>query len=332
VPEGALAHALVRDLMQVRPLYYWGELLLVGSAAWLSLVLAVVLEFGSAGMWLALVAATFLFFRVSIFIHELTHRNRDELPGFHLAWNLYVGLVLLLPSVLYEGVHKDHHAKTTYGTANDPEYLRLASRPGLVASVIVLSVLAPLHLLVRFLIDPPISWCVPPFRRWLLCHGSSFCFNPFYCRQTTTAERRRLFCWEVIVLAVWLPVLAVTAAGWLPWRWLLVWYGMYTGIATLNHVRALVAHRYRSDGEPMDHVSQLRDSLDTPGAWWTALWAPLGLRWHALHHLLPRLPFHQLPEAHRRLMQQLPAESAYRQTQNPSLAHGVWQLVRPRQQ
>ena len=52
----------------------------------------------------------------------------------------------------------------------------------------------------------------------------------------------------------------------------------------------------------------------------TTLWAPVGLRFHALHHLLPGLPYHSLGAAHRRLLAELPADSPYRQT----LVSGLW--------
>ena len=41
------------------------------------------------------------------------------------------------------------------------------------------------------------------------------------------------------------------------------------------------------------------------------LWAPVGLRYHALHHLLPSLPYHALGTAHRRLSAAFGEEASY---------------------
>jgi len=66
---------------------------------------------------------------------------------------------------------------------------------------------------------------------------------------------------------------------------------------------------------------QLLDSVNVPGnPLITTLWAPVGLRFHALHHLLPGLPYHSLGTAHRRLLAELPADSPYRQT----VVSGLW--------
>ena len=65
-------------------------------------------------------------YRALLFIHELTHIHATALPGFRLGWNLLVGIPMLTPSFMYEGVHTLHHARTRYGTAEDPEYLPLA--------------------------------------------------------------------------------------------------------------------------------------------------------------------------------------------------------------
>jgi fatty acid desaturase len=53
----------------------------------------------------------------------------------------------------------------------------------------------------------------------------------------------------------------------------------------------------------------------------------VGLRYHALHHVFPTMPYHALPEAHRRLMSHLPADSPYRRTEEGTLLgalRGLW--------
>jgi fatty acid desaturase len=56
------------------------------------------------------------------------------------------------------------------------------------------------------------------------------------------------------------------------------------------------------------------------------MWGPVGLRFHALHHLFPSLPYHNLGRAHERLMAELPADSAYRQTNSNSLRQSLKRL------
>jgi fatty acid desaturase len=83
----------------------------------------------------------------------------------------------------------------------------------------------------------------------------------------------------------------------------------------VNQVRTLVAHGYENEGEPMDTEAQLLDSINLRG--WpvlTTLIAPVGLRFHALHHYLPFIPYHSLGLVHRRLLAELPQNAPYRAT------------------
>jgi fatty acid desaturase len=83
----------------------------------------------------------------------------------------------------------------------------------------------------------------------------------------------------------------------------------------LNWVRTIAAHGYRNTGSTMTFIEQIEDSITVPGhPLLTELLFPVGLRYHALHHLFPSLPYHSLGIAHRRLMAQLPADSPYRAT------------------
>jgi hypothetical protein len=61
--------------------------------------------------------------------------------------------------------------------------------------------------------------------------------------------------------------------------------------AVLNQIRTLVAHLWENEGDAMTVTGQYLDSVNVPPpALLAPLWAPVGLRYHALHHLLPRCP------------------------------------------
>jgi Fatty acid desaturase. len=96
--------------------------------------------------------------------------------------------------------------------------------------------------------------------------------------------------------------------GVLPWRALGFWYLVVSTGLALNALRTLAAHRYRNHARtPMSISEQFLDSVDVPGQrWLTGLWAPVGLRYHATHHLFPGMPYHNLGTAYRRLAQAYP--------------------------
>ena len=60
--------------------------------------------------------AGLMLYRAVIFVHELTHLKKDTFRFFHVVWNFICGYPLMLPSMLYQGVHIDHHKQKLYGT------------------------------------------------------------------------------------------------------------------------------------------------------------------------------------------------------------------------
>jgi len=313
------AYRLIKDLFPPRPVSFWRELLLSGGAAWASILVLISIDLPWVMAAAGLLAVTF-WYRSAAMIHELTHHRHEQIPGFTTAWNLGIGVAWLLPSVMYEGVHNDHHKKTTYGTANDPEYLPLAGKPWAIVRYLAFSFVVFPGLLARFLVGAPLSWLFPPLRRLLIRSASSYAINLNYQRTMCTLEQRRLVRWECVVLLAWWPFILLTVIGELPVKWLFCWYAVYTIVLFVNRLRMLTAHHFALGGEPVNHLVQFADSVDTPAGWWAELWAPLGMRYHALHHLFPTLPFHSMRSAYERLTQNLPGDSFYHGSQG----NGLW--------
>jgi fatty acid desaturase len=79
----------------------------------------------------------------------------------------------------------------------------------------------------------------------------------------------------------------------------------------------------------MTVTAQYLDSVNVPPpTLLPALWAPVGLRYHALHHLLPSVPYHNLAEAHRRLTALVERDSPYHKASYAGLPGLVHQLAR----
>ena len=79
----------------------------------------------------------------------------------------------------------------------------------------------------------------------------------------------------------------------------------------------------------MTVTAQFLDSVNVPPPGYAAeIWAPVGLRYHALHHLMPSMPYHSLPEAHRRLARELGTSSTYHGANHKGMATLVGRIAR----
>ncbi len=316
---------LTRDIAAHSPAIYWADMLGSALAGYAALAGAVVLGGGAA--WACGVVAVLLLYRALLFIHEISHFRRDEVPGFTLGWNLLVGIPMLTPSLMYEAVHTLHHARTRYGTADDPEYLSLAlMKPWALPAFLLIALLAPPALVIRFGLLAPLGALFPPLRRLVWERFSALSINPDFRRRPAEPELRARFAWQEAGAALWALLLAASVL-WLGWRPLLIALAVFSAVAVLNQLRTLVAHLWENEGEAMTVTGQYLDSVNVQSPL-AALWAPVGLRFHALHHLMPSLPYHALPEAHRRISAHLGADSTYGRSIHPGMTPLVLRIAR----
>jgi fatty acid desaturase len=322
------AAELTRDIGEARGAIYWPDMLGSAALGYAALAGAILAD----GPWLALLfglVAVLALYRALLFIHELTHLHRNALPGFRTAWNGLVGIPMLTPSFMYEGVHTLHHARTRYGTAEDPEYLPLAlMKPWSLPAFILIALLAPPALVIRFGLLTPLGAIFPKLRTLAWERLSALSINPAFRRRPAEGEMKRRFFWLEVGACAWALVLvaSVFVLGWHP---LLVALAVFSVVALLNQLRTLVAHLWENDGQPMTVTAQYLDSVNVPPpSPFAELWAPVGLRYHALHHLMPSLPYHSLGEAHRRLRVHLEPGSTFWQANHKGMAPLLGRIAR----
>ena len=301
-------------------------MLVTGTIAWVAFAGAVLFRTWSWQMFSALLVCICAFYRGLCFLHEISHIRAGILRGFEVAWNMIFGIPLLLPSFMYVGVHQHHHNLATYGTDRDPEYLPFSGKPPMITVFILQSLLIPVFVVFRFFVLLPVCLLIPRAHRVLCVCFSSLCLNPRFRRDVTAEVESDIRRWEIVTVLTWVAIATVLIVNRVAWPCLLTWYVVFAGVAVVNTIRTLGAHRYTSEGTPIGRDAQLIDSIDTPGAVWTELWAPVGLRYHALHHYFPGIPYHNLNSAYLRLIASLPASALYRHAGSPGLPHSLSSL------
>ena len=310
------ARKIVLDLGQLNLRLYWVDFLLSYAIGILTLLLAYPHPLGSFAFWAWALVSCLAFYRALAFIHEISH-FRQRLGSFRLFWNAVAGMPMAFPSFMYTRSHAIHHNPRTYGTSEDGEYIafRLLSRWQIVG-YLMSGFWTPVILIIRFVFLYPPSLFIPPLRKFLVEKGSSIAITFNHTGQWPVgSEKKEWAIMETACCVYWLLAIAATTAGWIPLRLFGVAYLILTGSLFLNAMRTLAAHRFANDGKEMTIEEQLLDSVNLvnrmPYSLFSTLGAPVGLRFHALHHLFPFLPYHSLGKAHRRLSERLAGDSSY---------------------
>jgi fatty acid desaturase len=312
------AREQVKDLFRPRPVIYWFDFLTSALIGWGAFAMALNSPNLSFQQVLFVVISGMALYRAVLFIHEIAHFKKGTFKIFRWVWNTVCGFPLMVPTFLYQSVHFDHHKQNFYGTEKDGEYFPFAlnSRRWIIIHVLF-SFLVPIIFLVRFSALTPLSLINKRIRIFLMTRMSALSIDFDYQRPESSWKNSES--WKVQeffgCLTAWVFITSLLM-GIIPALVLFLWYCVTALIFMVNSVRTLAAHRYQNpEGNVVSYSTQMLDSVNISGhGWMTPLWAPVGLRYHATHHLFPDLPYHALGEAHRRLIQDQGKNSLYAQT------------------
>jgi fatty acid desaturase len=319
---------LTKPFMARNMLQYWVDFLctwslfVMGMVAWIFAPMALSI--------VGLVIGIFAAYRCGSFMHEIVHFNRrsKEEMAFKAGWNLLFGIIILSPSRLYDA-HLEHHMPKSFATIEDPEYVPITNRSffGL-AFFVFHHVLGPITLVAVRMFLNPIIWIFPALGAKLMNgKGTSLVINWDYIptdKTKATAFDRFAIVASTALLYVYLGAII---SGLVPLVIVAKILALIIISMVLNGVRTLVAHRYINyDRQSVSREEQLLDSVNLIGnPIIGGLLAPVGLRYHALHHLVQALPYHSLEPAHIKLMAELPEDDSYHQV-NISLSQAMREL------
>ena len=315
-----------RDFHKVKAWIYWRDMFIGTTIAYTSATIFLAAPAFSWWQCVSFVLAVFWLYRVGSMVHEVAHLGGHELTSFKVAWNILVGVPTLTPSTFFTGHHRDHHTQRVYGTSQDPEYvINVCERGNALQIVCYFLVVAifPLLVFVRFLLAP-LTFVHPRVREYVLRHFSAFTFNWRYERPLGRLNRPVFAALELLCSLRALAIPAAVLFELTPWTRMFQLYLLGATVVTLNQLRQMADHHFEGSGDRLSMSDHILDSCNYVGrdplTW---LFFPMAIRFHALHHLFPSLPYHNLADAHNYLMQTLPSDSPYRSLEQP----GWWSVA-----
>lgn len=326
------ARKLVRDLWQPNARIYWTDYTASAAIGWASVAVATLSPVGSVMQIIAIIIATLALYRAVIFIHELAHFRKGTFVSFRRFWNATCGMPMMVPAYTYADVHIDHHKPQHYGTSEDGEYLPFAvDKPWKIIAFVAQGLIIPLLLIARYVILMPLTLVSSRFRNYIWHRASSLVIDFNYIRPLPKNGQGKSWLIEDVLTGVYAyTAIALFYFEILPFALFAVWYVVTFAIFVLNGLRTLAAHAYRNGGrERMTQQAEFLDSVDVPGnRYISSLWAPVGLRFHATHHLFPGMPYHALETAYFRLKSELPDNRLFLAATRKNLWSAIAQLWR----
>lgn len=325
------SNILPKEVFEINLKTYCSDIIICVSIGWLAFIVSGKVQLFSWSFFLCFIVATIALYRAMGFIHEICHQQKNKkFKSFVTLWHIFVGIPLLLPSSFYD-CHLEHHNYKKYKTEYDPQYPALkGNRFAIIKLVLLDPLLFPLNLIIRLLILSPLSILSPPLRSFLYCKFSSIAKRDFVAH-FNNKQKELLAKVEINILIFWSIVILLIVFKIIPLIYLAIWYFLVAAIWSLTFFRSLGEHSHDNLIETSLTVEEyLLDSFTySRGGWQKFMYFPMyipGIRYHALHHLCPAIPYHNLPKAHQFLRENLPEDNLYLQTERLGHWHNIKNL------
>lgn len=326
---------VVEDLFEPNPLIYWTDFLISLAGVYACLVLLSLYSLSWISATLLFVAGTLFLYRCSAFLHEIVHRKPSQLPGFRTAYSLFFGFPFCLPEFFYSP-HLDHHSPRHFSTNRDPEYAGWKKAPlwEFFAYIFVSVLVFPFLLIVRFTLLQYLTLVLGKnYRNSLTRKHSTLGTTRAYERTIRSKREIRSIVFQEWMTSLYCTGLLVSVvSGFLPWQVLGFWYLMLSHASALNFCRGSVNHGYHLRDKATGMEQMISDSVNiVTNSIWSWFWSPLDSKYHRLHHLFPRIPYHSLETAHLRLANSLPTDHPYLILTKKSFPHAFADLILDRE-
>jgi len=307
--------AFIKELHKPNVLLFWFDIALCALIGWGAFSFLIYTEYFYFKI-IAFFISAFAIYRGQIFIHEVVHQ-RDAVKGLALFYELFFGWPNAYPSYFYDP-HLYHHIPKEYATVDDPEYKSATNDSfiKLFIAPIVSAIFLPFILTIRFGVLPIFNIFLP--RWWKLkvfTHAATLVVDIMYKRPLKKESELRSMLFNDFMCSLYRIVVGLLIYfSILPFSVVIYWVLLVSFVSLMNMYRAKMAHYYLGDGKSFSKTGQLLDSVTIEGNFFTELWAPLFLRYHAGHHLYPQMPYHSLQKLHRYLTSEEMKNHPYNQT------------------
>jgi fatty acid desaturase len=315
-----IINKIPQDFFQVNPLIYLTDFGFYTVLGWSCFIYLGKVDFFSIQFFILFIVSALSLYRSIGFVHEICHHpTHPFIKKFKIIWNLLIGIFFFFPSGFYD-CHMDHHNPKRFKTQNDTQYIVVKGQPFIFLNYIVIpSITLPIFFMIRCLIVSPISFLNPSLRLTVENKFSSL-GKPNYIANFNPKQRQFLRQTEVATVAVWSGIIALLLLGIIPINYLGLYYCLSSAILFLNFNRVIHEHFYDAFSEtPLSMEEHFLDSYNYSEGFFIRILFVVGLQYHALHHLCPAIPYHNLPKAHRYLKKCLPENSLYHKAEKTFL-------------